>query len=375
MKKFLKIPAWILAFLLTTLAAAVLALYLIMWMFCKEPPLSKAARKTFVATMLETGGLKFVVSWYLTDNEVLAITSDSSDTAEFIDLTPSPTDTSVNSITGTEKNTAPDIIAEAFEQDTDGDGFVLLPVRAHTFAGSLLLIKDPSLIRLSSSYPWSSPEREKNGLTVGEHCEQEGAFAGINAGEYVTSGTNWGGLPVGVVVQDGNILFNAPSYGDVMVGFDENDRLVVKEVGSMGAAGFEKYVKENGIRDAASFKDIAGGNINHFTKLITDGEPAELGGKGSGANPRTAIGQCADGTVLFLCTDGRGTGGHLGATGTDLINVMQKYGAVTAANLDGGSSSSLYLDGEYATASTHMRYSDSSRRVPTAFVAIKEDTP
>ena len=171
---------------------------------------------------------------------------------------------------------------------------------------------------------------------------------------------------MGVVVEDGKILFNGPSYGDVMVGFDKDNKLIVKELGGMGAGGFEAYVKEHGIRDAASFKDISGGNINHFTKLIIDGEPVTLGGRGAGANPRTAIGQCADGTVLFLCTDGRGTGGHLGATGEDLINVMMKYGA-------GGSSSSLYFDGDYSITSTHMRYADTSRRVPTAFVAVKKE--
>ena len=372
MKRFLRGAGWFAAFLLTTLAAIILALYLIMWLFVNGP--SPSARKTFVATMLETGGLKFVISWYLTDEEVLKITDRNDDGSENIPVVNLnlETDASADSISPNIPAVSEEI-DKALAEDPDGDGFVLLPIKAHTFAANLLIIKDPSCVKLSSSYPWSGPERDKNGLTVGEHCIQSGAFAGINAGEYVTSGTNWGGLPVGVVVEDGKILFNGPSYGDVMVGFDKDNKLIVKELGGMGAGGFEAYVKEHGIRDAASFKDISGGNINHFTKLIIDGEPVTLGGRGAGANPRTAIGQCADGTVLFLCTDGRGTGGHLGATGEDLINVMMKYGAVTAANLDGGSSSSLYFDGDYSITSTHMRYADTSRRVPTAFVAVKKE--
>jgi exopolysaccharide biosynthesis protein len=178
-------------------------------------------------------------------------------------------------------------------------------------------------------------------------------------------------MPVGVVVEDGEILYNGPGYGDVMVGFNEDNVLVVKDVSGMSAASFQNYVAENRITDAASFKDISGGNINHFTKLIINGEAVELGGKGSGANPRTAIAQCADGTVLFLCTDGRGTGGHLGATGQDLIDLLLQYGAVNAANLDGGSSSALFFNGEYTTGSTHMLYADTSRNVPTAFVVIQ----
>ena len=40
--------------------------------------------------------------------------------------------------------------------------------------------------------------------------------------------------------------------------------------------------------------------ITHFVKLIINGEKRELNGMGSGANPRTAIGQREDGSVLFF---------------------------------------------------------------------------
>ena len=94
----------------------------------------------------------------------------------------------------------------------------------------------------------------------------------------------------------------------------------------------------------------------------------QLNGAGSGANPRTVIGQRADGAILLLVTDGRGASGHLGATAQDLINVMQQYGAVNAANLDGGSSSSLYYDGEYLMTSVTLYYANSSWRLPTSFL-------
>ena len=93
-----------------------------------------------------------------------------------------------------------------------------------------------------------------------------------------------------------------------------------------------------------------------------------MNGSGSGANPRTAIGQRADGTVLLLVTDGRGASGHLGATASDLIEVLSKYGAVNAANLDGGSSSSMYYNGKYEMTSVTLYYSNSSWRLPTGFI-------
>ena len=94
--------------------------------------------------------------------------------------------------------------------------------------------------------------------------------------------------------------------------------------------------------------------------------------RSSGANPRTAIGQKADGTVLLLVTDGRGAGGHLGATARDLISIMQEYGAVNAANLDGGSSSAMYYDGTYEMSSVTLYYATSSWLLPTAFVVDKK---
>ncbi len=380
MKKLLKALGWIFLFIMTAAAAVFLTIYLLMRMFCYGP--SESARDTFVSTMLETGGMKFVISWFFTDEEVMEITGANeppvaaSDTdADLINIpSVSNNDTPQNDEQDEQdKPDLPEALKTAYEADDDGDGLILIPITSHTFSASLLVIRDPSLIHLSSSYPWSTAARERNGLTVGQHCEQSDAVAGINAGEYVTSGTNWGGMPVGVVVEDEEILYNGPSYGDVMVGFNEDNILVVKDVSGMSAAAFQSYVTENHITDAASFKDISGGNINHFTKLIINGEAVELGGKGSGANPRTAIAQCADGTVLFLCTDGRGTGGHLGATGQDLIDLLLQYGAVNAANLDGGSSSALFFNGEYTTGSTHMLYADTSRNVPTAFVVIQKD--
>ena len=128
------------------------------------------------------------------------------------------------------------------------------------------------------------------------------------------------------------------------------------------------YVEEKGIRDAVSFQDEASDANNHFVPLIINGEPRQLGGQGSGANPRTVIGQRRDGAVLLLVTDGRGTSGHLGATASDLISIMQDYDAINAANLDGGSSTTMVYNGEYEMTSVTFYYQNSSWKLPDAFV-------
>jgi len=153
-----------------------------------------------------------------------------------------------------------------------------------------------------------------------------------------------------------------------IIGFNHDNILIVDEITGKSANEVKAYVEEKGIRDAVSFQDEASDSNNHFVPLIINGEPRQLGGQGSGANPRTVIGQRKDGAVLLLVTDGRGTSGHLGATASDLINIMQDYGAVNAANLDGGSSTTMVYNGEYEMTSVTFYYQNSSWKLPDAFV-------
>ena len=51
---------------------------------------------------------------------------------------------------------------------------------------------------------------------------------------------------------------------------------------------------------------------------------------------------------------------------------MLQYGAVNAANLDGGSSSAMYYEGEYLRTSVTLYYSTSSWRIPTAILVKPE---
>ena len=76
-------------------------------------------------------------------------------------------------------------------------------------------------------------------------------------------------------------------------------------------------------------------------------------GLGGGMNPRTCIGQRSDGTILLLVLEGRKPD-SLGATYDDIAQIMYDYGAVNAANLDGGSSSLMYYKGEQITRGSNI---------------------
>ena len=55
----------------------------------------------------------------------------------------------------------------------------------------------------------------------------------------------------------------------------------------------------------------------------------------------------------------------LGATLDELTEIMLQFGAVNAANLDGGTSTCLYLNGESIYSGFRL---DCSRSIPTAFL-------
>lgn len=61
--------------------------------------------------------------------------------------------------------------------------------------------------------------------------------------------------------------------------------------------------------------------------------------------PYTAIGQKDRNHFIFIVVDGRGSNGSEGVTYTGMARLMKKYGAVTAYQLDGGGSSTIWFDG------------------------------
>lgn len=112
-----------------------------------------------------------------------------------------------------------------------------------------------------------------------------------------------------------------------MVGFTNDNKLVLGKFSKSEALNM-------GIRDAVEFGPF----------LIINGEASKvLGNGGWGIAPRTAIGQRQDGIVLFLVINGR-IPTSIGADMNDLIEIMQKYGAYNAANMDGGSSTELVIN-------------------------------
>ncbi|MBQ9761893.1 MAG: phosphodiester glycosidase family protein [Oscillospiraceae bacterium] len=221
------------------------------------------------------------------------------------------------------------------------DGVRIEYVSGDTFNAYVMIIRDPSKVYLATS----SEEFSKDvpGTRITDEIETQGAIAAINAGAFFDNGTSdksVGSVPEGLVVAGGKVVWNsgaAPEQG--FVGFNQDNVLVVAQTMTAYRA------QELGIRDGCCFGPV----------LITNGEINEIEyNSNSGYNPRTAIGQRADGAVLFVCIDGRQTS-SLGGTYADLIDIMVEYEAVNACNLDGGSSTVMLYRDQYG------RYSGSDQ--------------
>lgn len=265
--------------------------------------------------------------------------------------------------------------SDSTEWDNYPDGIRFETVYGDTYTAHVMIVRDPSAVQLITSYPYSGGDGFSTSLAgqrIPAMMELTGAIAGINAGAFYDDGSSnliVGSVPQGLVISGGEVVWNrgvAPFEG--FVGFNEDNILVVAT--SMTAA----QAKELKIRDGCEFGPV----------LIVDGVVNEAAyNNESGYNPRTGIGQRADGAVIMVCIDGR-QAGSVGGSFADMINIMVEFGAVNACNLDGGSSSvMMYRDnggrygtpGEVVMINSYSLLQEQPRRMPTFFMVMppKED--
>lgn len=328
-------------FLGVTLLMCVICLYCIMWIVTKGP--STQARNLFVLSVRETSMAGFLANMYCSKAEIEEI-----EALNKVYVPDEDVDTSLITI-DREKTGSDRDITYTEEKKEDGvvyaDGIELHPVSGATFAGTMIVINDPSRVFVGTSkdeYDGSA------GLSVPEICERYNATAASNAGGFEDiGGVGNGGTPLGIVISEGELKYGNLDTTYEIIGFDSNDIFIV---GNMTA----REALDRGIRDAVSWGPL----------LIVNGVPANVTGTGGGVNPRTAIGQRADGAVLLLIIDGRQTH-SLGATLNDLINVFIDFEAVNAANLDGGGSTVFYYGGEIYNKISSIY---GARGIPTAIV-------
>lgn len=308
---------------MTALSAFAVLGFLALAIIVKGP--SMTARDLFVNTVMETRTGSILARLYLSSSEISSIQSRNSILPTY-------------DVTDTTK-------IHTGVQGADTSLIEVQDVSGSTFKGKMMIVHDPSRLSVATLNEYSHTE---SGKTVSQYVQENGAVAGINGGAFEDiNSKGLGGMPLGLVIQNGELRYGKPDDVVNVIGFDQNDKLVV---GNMTA----QEALDMGLRDAVSFGPV----------LIVNGKAAEVSGSGGGLNPRTAIGQREDGAVLLLVLDGR-QAQSLGASYSDVIKVMQDFGAVNAANLDGGSSTVMVYENEIINSCVSM---NGQRTLPTAFI-------
>ena len=238
------------------------------------------------------------------------------------------------------------------EKDPNNEDYKIIDITGKGYKGYLAVIYDPS--RIKTVY---TKKLGTSGQYLTTMAKDNDALIAINGGGFEDPNFSSNGAePLGITFSGGKLITSKNYKGSGgMIGFTEDDKLVL---GKMTV----KQAKEMKIRDGVTFGPF----------LIVNGKPSEvLGNGGWGTAPRTAIGQRKDGIVLFLVIDGR-TLKNPGADMNDLIEIMQNYGAYNAANLDGGTSSVMVVDGKIINDPIDSTGAHKTRFISTGFILTKK---
>lgn len=242
---------------------------------------------------------------------------------------------------------------QILEKDENNNDYKIIKIDGGSdYEGYMAVIYDPSRIEVATSSYIG-----RNGEYLTDISKKNNALIAINGGGFIDENNKGSGAtPIGITMSKGKLLSNSGgTFG--LIGFNNENKLLLGKITSTQA-------KQRGIRDCVSFGPY----------LILNGEKSQIYGNGGwGKAPRTAIGQRADGIVLFLVLDGNRTLGK-GATIKDMIEIFERYGAINASNLDGGTSTSMTVKGKTVNNPTNLSGGSGTRPIPSAFILKADDS-
>ncbi len=225
-------------------------------------------------------------------------------------------------------------------------------IHTQRFDGYVLEIKNPLKVKVAMTKYLG-----KMGEKTSEMAEDNNAVAAINGGSFVdksSDGTLYAGTgsePGGFVISDGKVIY--PKSGanennvENVIAFTKGGELIV---GDHTLAQLKKL----SVQEAMCFRkpNIVINGVRQIKNKLEDG-----------LNPRTAVGQKEDGTVILLVIDGRKITSP-GASLYDVQEIMMNRGAVNAGALDGGYSATMYYKSSVINSPNAW---DGERSVATAF--------
>ena len=282
-------------------------------------PIDKA-RVFWITTAMETNDHQYLANIFYDEDTIKQVMSEN-----YMDDFEEDTDIDSITIGKAEKVTS---YTSAYEKEIldheEGALYKLIEFKYQGFDCHMIAVYDPTRVVVGYN------KKLNSGSILTDILKRNDAILGINGGGY-----SWNtGYPQGLVVHDGKIVYSSSTGKHVVAAMTEDGILYV---GKLSAS----EVKKKKIKEAVSFKPA----------LIVNGKAAKFRGTGgSGLNPRTVIAQRKDGIILFLVVDGYGNKlswkGRGGVYVTDLITILQRYNVYNAANMDGGSATTMAIEGK-----------------------------
>lgn len=295
-------------------------------------------RDLWVQTAMSTSSHKWLATAFMSDDAIdkiltkYTVVNTKNSDSDSVQIKQTSTKTTTSSSEDTELAT---------------DSTTIKEISGSTYKGYVVSIRDPSKVSLSTNL-----DSNNQGQLVSETLATDSSYqAIINAGGFnfsPHSGESASSLNSATIV-DGELIYGDASQEVHWIGMSEEGKLI------LGIYTYEEAL-DAGINDGVDFGPY----------LLIDGEEQVKNEETGGLQPRTAIGQSADGTIFMVVIEGRNTE-SAGATLYDLQEIMEDLGAVNAANLDGGGSSELFYDGELK----NVLSNSSERAMTTVFTVSK----
>lgn len=297
---------------------SVLVLLLASGLFLLYGP-NRGFRDLLIVTAYNTKDHHFLADWFYNKETIKSVLGDNG--FEEVDEDTNEDDLNIGDI---EENFDNEFERQLFENRKEDELYRVIPVSGSGWKGYITAIYDPSKVKLGVTRYLG-----KRGESTLQLAQRYKAHVVINAGGFYDPDWNSaGGVPHGVVIQDGKVVweFAEAGVGGGFIGFDKQNRFILGRMTKQQAL-------DRGMRDAVQYGPF----------LIVNGKATKFSGSAWGIAPRTAVGQRQDGVVLFLAIDGR-RAHSLGANMNHLTETLINYGAYNAANMDGGSSTSLIIE-------------------------------
>lgn len=277
-------------------------------------------RTWFISTSMSTMSHQYFCKWFYSDKEIDKVIRNNY-TIE------------VNEETNTdlikmeeEENYANEYEKQILKRDKDAD-YKIIELEVNGQKSYLAAIYDPSKVKVAVS---------KGVGTYGQYAtkiaEENNAILATNGGGFGNApGNQTGGRPTGVTISNGKVItdntYSSDSQSGGLIGLTYDNKLVLIKNATAAKA------KSMNVRDGVSWGPF----------LIVNGKKSFMKGNGGwGYAARTAIGQRSDGIILLLVVNSNSTRTK-GADMVNLTEIMSNYGAVNAANLDGGTSTVMIL--------------------------------